>query len=48
MEKSTFKRLKFLPGLFRLEDVEKLIHHPAMFLSRALKNGFIYRLMRGH
>ena len=48
MEKSTLKRLKFLPGLFRLEDVEKLVPHPAMFLSRALKNGLIHRLMRGH
>ena len=48
MEKSTVKRLKFLPGLFRLEDVEKLTPHPATFLSRALKNGLIHRLMRGH
>jgi len=48
MEKSTLKRLKFLPGLFRLEDVGKLVPHPAMFLSRALKNGLIHRLMRGH
>jgi len=48
MEKSTLKRLKFLPGLFRMEDVEKLVPHPAMFLSRALKNGLIHRLMRGH
>ena len=48
MEKSTLKRLKFLPGLFRREDVEKLVPHPAMFLSRALKNGLIHRLMRGH
>ncbi len=48
MEKSTLKRLKFLPELFRIEDVEKLTPHPAMFLSRALKNGLIHRLMRGH
>ena len=47
MEKSTLKRLKFLPGLFRMEDVEKLLPHPAMFLSRALRNGLIHRLMRG-
>ena len=31
-----------------MEDVEKLTPHPAMFLSRALKNGLIHRLMRGH
>jgi hypothetical protein len=48
MEKSTLKRLKFLPGLFRTEDVEKIVPHPAMFLSRAVKNGLIHRLMRGH
>ncbi len=48
VERSTLKRLKFLPKLFRMEDVEKLVPHPAMFLSRALKNGLIHRLMRGH
>ncbi|WP_156915895.1 type IV toxin-antitoxin system AbiEi family antitoxin domain-containing protein [Desulfatirhabdium butyrativorans] len=48
MEKSTFKRLRFLPRLFRTEDVEKLVPHPAIFISRALKNGLIHRLMRGH
>ncbi len=48
MEKSTLRRLKFLPRLFRMEDAEKLVPHPAMFLSRALKNGLIHRLMRGH
>ena len=31
-----------------MEDAEKLVPHPAMFLSRALKNGLIHRLMRGH
>jgi hypothetical protein len=48
MGKSTLKRLKFLPGLFRKEDLEKLVPHPAMFLSRALKNALIHRLMRAH
>lgn len=48
MEKSTLKRLKFLPELFRMEDVEKLVPHTAVFLSRALNNGLIHRLMRGH
>jgi hypothetical protein len=48
MEKSILRRLKFLPRLFRMEDAEKLVPHPAMFLSRALKNGLIHRLMRGH
>ncbi|MGD9975698.1 MAG: hypothetical protein AB7S77_21785 [Desulfatirhabdiaceae bacterium] len=47
-EKSTLRRLKFLPALFRTEDAEKLIPQPNMFLTRAAKNGLIHRLMRGH
>lgn len=41
-------RLKFLPSLFRVEDVAKLSAHPAVFLSRAVEKGLIHRLMRGH
>ena len=47
-EKSTLKRLNFLPDLFRKQDAEKLAPHTAMFLSRALKKGFIHRLNRGN
>lgn len=38
-EKSTLKRLKLLPGLFRKQDVEKVTPHAAVFLSRANKKG---------
>jgi predicted transcriptional regulator of viral defense system len=47
-EKSTLKRLRFLPHLFRKQDAEKLAPHTAMFLSRALKKGLIHRLNRGN
>ena len=47
-EKSTLRRLKILPVLFRKQDVEKLTPHAAIFLSRALKKGFVHRLNRGN
>ena len=47
-EKSTHKRLKLLPNLFRKTDAEKVARHTAMFLSRALKNGLIHRINRGN
>jgi len=47
-EKSTLKRLRFLPDLFRKQDAEKLAPHTAIFLSRALKKGLIHRLNRGN
>jgi hypothetical protein len=47
-EKSTLKRLKLLPGLFRKQDVEKITPHAGMFLSRALQRGLIHRLTRGN
>ncbi|MBW1799245.1 MAG: hypothetical protein JRJ85_00815 [Deltaproteobacteria bacterium] len=46
-EKSTLKRLKLLPNLFRKQDAEKVAPHTAMFLSRALQKGLIHRLNRG-
>jgi len=46
--KSTLKRLRLLPGLFRKQDVEKLTPHSAVFLSRALRKGLIHRLNRGN
>jgi len=46
-EKSTLKRLKRLPNLFRKQDAEKVAPHTAMFLSRALQKGLIHRLNRG-
>ena len=47
-EKSTVRRLKRLPHLFRLQDAEKVAPHTAVFLSRALKKGLVQRLNRGN
>jgi hypothetical protein len=47
-EKSTLRRLKQLPHLFRLQDAEKAAPHTAVFLSRALKQGLVHRLNRGN
>ena len=47
-EKSTLKRLRVLPRLFRKQDVEKLAPHSAVFLSRAAQKGLIHRLNRGN
>jgi len=47
-EKSTIKRLKLLPNLFRKQDAEKIAPHTGMFLTRALKNGLIHRINRGN
>ncbi|MEN8244858.1 MAG: hypothetical protein ABFS43_08160 [Thermodesulfobacteriota bacterium] len=47
-EKSTHKRLKLLPNLFRKPDAEKVAPHTNMFLTRALKKGLIHRINRGN
>jgi len=47
-EKSTLKRLKHLPALFRKVDAEKVAPHTAQFLSRATAEGLIHRIKRGH
>ena len=47
-EKTTLKRLKFLPNLFRKQDAEKVAPHTAVFLSRALKDGLIHHISRGN
>ncbi len=47
-ERSTLKRLKLLPVLFRKQDAEKLTPHTGTFLSRAVKKGLIYRINRGN
>ncbi len=47
-EKTTLKRLKLLPNLFRKQDAEKVAPHTAVFLSRALKDGLIYHINRGN
>jgi len=47
-EKSTIKRLKRLPNLFRKPDAEKIAPHTGIFLTRALKKGLIHRINRGN
>jgi predicted transcriptional regulator of viral defense system len=47
-ERSTHRRLKLLPVLFRKQDVEKVAPHAGMFLTRALKKGLIDRINRGN
>jgi predicted transcriptional regulator of viral defense system len=47
-ERSTLRRLKLLPLLFRKQDAEKVTLHAAIFLSRALKKGLVHRLNRGN
>jgi len=47
-EKTTLKRLKRLPALFRKQDTEKIAPHTGTFLSRAIKRGLIHRLNRGN
>ena len=47
-EKTTLKRLKRLPALFRKQDAEKIAPHTSTFLSRAVKRGLIHRLNRGN
>jgi len=47
-ERSTLKRLKLFPVLFRKQDAEKVTPHAAMFLTRALKKGLVHRLSRGN
>ncbi|MEJ2588249.1 MAG: hypothetical protein P8165_11870 [Deltaproteobacteria bacterium] len=47
-DKSTLKRLKRLPRLFRKADAEKIAPHTAQFLSRAVAAGLIYRINRGN
>lgn len=46
-EKSTVRRLKRLPLLFRKADAEKIAPHTAQFLSRASAAGLILRISRG-
>ncbi len=47
-EKTTLKRLKLLPALFRKQDAEKVAPHTGTFLSRAIKQELIHRLNRGN
>ncbi|GBD99096.1 hypothetical protein BMS3Abin07_01128 [bacterium BMS3Abin07] len=46
-KKKTVDILRFLPSLFRYADVSKLTSNPNVFLTRALKSGYVTRIMRG-
>jgi len=45
--KKTVDILRFLPSLFRYADASKLTSNPNVFLTRALKAGYLIRIMRG-
>ena len=44
---SSIAILRELPALFRKVDVEKWTRHSSIFLNRAVRKGWIYRLARG-
>ncbi len=46
-KKKTVDILRFLPSLFRYADASKLTSNPNVFLTRALKAGYVSRIMRG-
>jgi hypothetical protein len=46
-KKSSTEILRELPVLFRKVDVEKWTRHSSIFLNRAVRKGWIYRLARG-
>ena len=43
----TVEVLRFLPALFRYVDVAKFVPNPNVFLTRALKAGYVVRIVRG-
>ncbi len=43
----TVEVLRFLPSLFRYADMGKLVSSPNVFLTRALKSGYVVRIIRG-
>jgi predicted transcriptional regulator of viral defense system len=43
----TIEVLRFLPALFKYADVNKVVSNPNVFLTRALKAGYVTRIMRG-
>ena len=47
MRQKSIEILRFLPALFRYADVAKFVTNPNVFLTRALKAGYIARIMRG-
>ena len=47
MRQRTVEVLRFLPALFRYADAAKFTSNPNVFLTRALKAGYIARIVRG-
>ena len=43
----TVEVLRYLPALFRYSDIIKFAINPNVFLTRALKSGYVIRIMRG-
>ena len=43
----TVEVFRFLPALFRYPDVAKMVSNPNVFLTRALKAGYVSRISRG-
>lgn len=44
---STVDVLRLLPALFRYNDAAKFVKNPNVFLTRALKSGYVSRIVRG-
>ncbi len=47
MSKKTIEVLRQLPMIFKYADVSKFVSYPNVFLTRAIKAGYIERIMRG-
>lgn len=43
----TVEVFRFLPALFRYTDAAKMVPNPNVFLTRALKAGYVLRITRG-
>jgi hypothetical protein len=43
----TVEVLRFLPSLFRYADAAKFVSNPNVFLTRALKAGYVARIVKG-
>jgi predicted transcriptional regulator of viral defense system len=46
-KQKTVEVLRFLPALFRYADVAKFVSNPNVFITRALKTGYVARIVRG-
>jgi len=46
-KQKSFEILRFLPALFRYADAAKIVANPNVFLTRALRAGYVSRIIRG-